>query len=556
MNSSKLEETKPLLDTNKESTKKEPDKSNGNSEVYKRISVQTSCILGIGTVSVAFVLKAGGLILGLLTLIISAILAQYTLRLLSRCAKIYRIQTYGELAFLTFGKTGKRMTTFTILLLCIGSQIGYLRFLGDSLPDLIGHFAGNGLSKDSIWRDEKWLVTFASLVIIYPLCLVKQITKLSFTSALSVSAAVWTMIAAVIEGCRHFSKDGFDAHEIRYFRFSMEIFLALPIATFAFICHTALFPVLKGLGQPIEKRANIITGSAILISFTVYLIISLFGYFIFFDKTNGDLLNSFSESSGIANSARIAMSITMCFISPVFFFVTRDAYVETFMPKTKELSGWKFFLITTFLFGIELIGSLYVPNIVVAFDLTSAIAGSLIMFVLPSLYYLKLRYIEANFPNLSSFNPENSKDQKNLKNNIESKDDNQREEKKNGNENSLNNESKNSENSSITFSNSSEIENPTSNSDTDNNNNNQQNVNKKNDEDDDKIYEDGKEDENIKILKYLTKEFKKKNFHKFSKEYIKFSKNYPLAVLILIFGVLSGAVCTAATILSIVRKKT
>ncbi|KAJ6244537.1 amino acid transporter [Anaeramoeba flamelloides] len=509
MSETKLSEKRPLLNSTNESTKNKPE---DNPQILKRISVQTSSILGIGTVSVAFVLKAGGLILGLLILIVSAMLSQYTLRLLARCAKIYRIQTYGDLASLTFGKKGKRFTTFIIFLLCMGSQIGYIRFLGDSLPDLVSSYAGNGLSKDSIWRDEKWLVTFASLVIIYPLCLVKQITKLSFTSALGVSAATWTMVATVIEGCRHFSKDSFDAHEIKYFHFSIEIFLALPIATFAFICHTALFPVLKGLKQPIEKRSNIITGSAIGISFTVYSIISLFGYFIFFNKTDGDLLNSFSKSSGIANSARIAMSITMCFISPVFFFVTRDAYVETFMPKTQELKGWKFFVISTVLFAITLIGSLYVPNIVVAFDLTSAIAGSLVMFSLPALFYLKLRYIEVKFPDFASYKSGNKMNLKQI-------------------------DSRDSESDSEKILEVSEIDSIIK------------------DEDDKNMKKDTNENEYTKILNALSKQLKKKNFHKFTVDFMKFSKPFLVPVLVFIFGIVTGVVCTIATIISIVENK-
>ncbi|KAJ6240779.1 amino acid transporter [Anaeramoeba flamelloides] len=508
MSDTKLDEQKPLLNA-RELTK---NKTEDNPQILKRISVQTSSILGIGTVSVAFVLKAGGLVLGLLILIVSAMLSQYTLRLLAKCAKIYRIQTYGDLASLTFGKKGKRFTTFIIFLLCMGSQIGYIRFLGDSLPDLVNNYAGKGLSGDSIWRNEKWLVTFASLVVIYPLCLVKQITKLSFTSALGVSAAAWTMVATIIEGCRHFSKDSFDAHEIKYFHFSIEVFLALPIATFAFICHTALFPVLKGLKQPIEKRSNIITGSAIGISFTVYSIISLFGYFIFFNKTDGDLLNSFSKSSGIANSARIAMSITMCFISPVFFFVTRDAYVETFMPKTQELKGWKFFVISTVLFAITLIGSLYVPNIVVAFSLTSAIAGSLVMFSLPALFYLKLRYIQAEFPNFASYKSGNKMNVKEI-------------------------DSRDSESDYEQFSEVSGIENPL------------KDVNVKN------ISQDPNENEYTQILTTLSKKLKKKNFHKFTVGFMKFSKPFPLPILVFIFGIVTGVVCTTATIISIVEKK-
>ncbi|KAJ6248789.1 amino acid transporter [Anaeramoeba flamelloides] len=399
---------------NEQQTKKSTNK-NKLPPLSKRIFVLSNTIIGVGTISIAFTLKSCGLILGLILLFVSAYLSYYSLSLLIRCKLMTGIGGYTELASHTLGKKFKWIVPFTLFIYTFGAIAGYFTFLGDSLPPLIHKWGDNSLSAHSIWFNREFLITLTVVLIISPLAFVRQITKLGFTSLISLCATIFVVVAVVIQSISRMTDKKVDLAiengEVVYFQFSTQILLALPITTFAFVCQVNLFSVIQnimgkseGKGQGLvlkrdvsdqhqkakSRRMKIIAFGAIVTASFIYIGISIFGYLQFRGKTQGDLLKNYSSTNNIADSARIAMSLAIILCSPVYFFACRKAFRDTFFPKW-EFVGKKFVFLTIVPLIISLGVCLLVKNIVVIFDLTSAIAGNVVVFILPGYFYIKIK---------------------------------------------------------------------------------------------------------------------------------------------------------------------
>ncbi|KAJ3439479.1 amino acid transporter [Anaeramoeba flamelloides] len=399
---------------NEQQTKKSTNK-NKLPPLSKRIFVLSNTIIGVGTISIAFTLKSCGLILGLILLFVSAYLSYYSLSLLIRCKLMTGIGGYTELASHTLGKKFKWIVPFTLFIYTFGAIAGYFTFLGDSLPPLIHKWGDNSLSAHSIWFNREFLITLTVVLIISPLAFVRQITKLGFTSLISLCATIFVVVTVVIQSISRMTDKKVDLAiengEVVYFQFSTQILLALPITTFAFVCQVNLFSVIQnimgkseGKGQGLvlkrdvsdqhqkakSRRMKIIAFGAIVTASFIYIGISIFGYLQFRGKTQGDLLKNYSSTNNIADSARIAMSLAIILCSPVYFFACRKAFRDTFFPKW-EFVGKKFVFLTIVPLIISLGVCLLVKNIVVIFDLTSAIAGNVVVFILPGYFYIKIK---------------------------------------------------------------------------------------------------------------------------------------------------------------------
>ncbi|CRG88547.1 Vacuolar amino acid transporter 1 [Talaromyces islandicus] len=113
----------------------------GQSTVYQTIFNSVNVLIGIGLLSLPLGIKHAGWLIGLLFLCFSAGATAYTARILAKCSDIdHSIVTYGDLAYVSFGRQARLITSLLFCLELLGACVALVVLFGDSLDVLIPGF--------------------------------------------------------------------------------------------------------------------------------------------------------------------------------------------------------------------------------------------------------------------------------------------------------------------------------------------------------------------------------------------------------------------------------
>jgi len=100
-----------------------------------------------------------------------------------------------------------------------------------------------------------WHVCGVSLFILFPICLLKDVSGLRYGTFISIGAVLYTSILLLIELFLFWDTDK-AAKEISFFRFDANFFSAFGITFFAFYCQANFFSSVKNMAKLDEVHLN------------------------------------------------------------------------------------------------------------------------------------------------------------------------------------------------------------------------------------------------------------------------------------------------------------
>lgn len=110
----------------------------GQSTVPQTVFNSSNVLIGIGLLSLPLAMKHAGWVLGLLFLLYSALVTSYTARTLAKCLDVDRtLVTYGDIAYVAFGRTARLLCSLLFCLELLGACIGLVVLFADSLHALV-----------------------------------------------------------------------------------------------------------------------------------------------------------------------------------------------------------------------------------------------------------------------------------------------------------------------------------------------------------------------------------------------------------------------------------
>lgn len=362
-----------------------------------------NAIVGSGIIGIPFAFTETGLIAGIVLLLLVAFCTDKSLRMIvdlisfNPKLKHHGVYTFEDLVQIPFGKAGRIAVLFSMFVLAYGPMISYLIIIKDTLP-VIFHFGTSFLEVEGT-------LIVAAIVVILPLCLLRDISQLAFTSVISVIAdivlviliAIYSPVASSIHNYGGF------AGVVSDFWIQKGFFVGLGIISFALACQHSAILVSATLKDKTPTRWATVTRVSVTLATFLSLVMGIFGFLGFLGDTQGDILNNFPNTPG-ANAARGLLAVTMFFTYPMECFVTRHVFFEIFyeghMDKKIEVNGEmvlapKFLgvfgrreLWTIVLFSSSLLIAIFVDNVGIVLSLTGAIGASLLCYMLPGVAYL------------------------------------------------------------------------------------------------------------------------------------------------------------------------
>ncbi|KAF3704916.1 Sodium-coupled neutral amino acid transporter 4 [Channa argus] len=411
----------------------------------------SNAIMGSGILGLSFAMANTGIVLFTLLLIAVAILSLYSVHLLLVTAKEGGSLIYEKLGERAFGWPGKMAAFGSIIMQNIGAMSSYLFIVKYELPEVIRTFLGLEQSSGEWYLDGNYLVVFVSIGIILPLSLLKNLGYLGYTSGFSLSCMVFFLGVVIYKKTQlpcplpffyhnsNLSTNGsdmpglyamqnhsahmdfsradvspavlgsHDAHHAtgvhfephpeeeemctpKYFVFNSQTAYTVPILAFAFVCHPEVLPIYSELKDRSRKKMQNVSNLSILAMLIMYMLSALFGYLTFYGNVEAELLHTFTKVYKFDTMlllVRVAVLTAVTLTVPIVLFPIRSS-ITTLLFSGREFSWIRHVLIAAAILAFTNMLVIFVPTIRDIFGFIGSSAATMLIFVLPAAFYLRL----------------------------------------------------------------------------------------------------------------------------------------------------------------------
>ncbi|XP_061922278.1 sodium-coupled neutral amino acid symporter 2-like [Entelurus aequoreus] len=389
----------------------------GNTSFGMSVFNLGNAIMGSGILGLSYAMANTGIALFVILLVSVAIFSLYSVHLLLKTANEGGALVYEQLGYKAFGLPGKLAASCSITMQNIGAMSSYLYIVKYELPIVIQAFVE---TNGEWYTNGDYLVLLVSLVIILPLSLLRNLGYLGYTSGLSLLCMVFFLIVVIIKkfqipcplpedvhaGNETFSKllnatlspnnatakDYNDVCTPKYFVFNSQTVYAVPILTFAFVCHPAILPMYEELKDRSRRKMQGVANVSFLAMFIMYLLAALFGYLTFNVHVEPELLHTYStiyKFDVLLLVVRLAVLTAVTLTVPVVLFPIRTS-VNQLLCTSSTFSWIRHTIITVVLLASTNVLVIFVPTIRDIFGFIGASAAAMLIFILPSAFYIKL----------------------------------------------------------------------------------------------------------------------------------------------------------------------
>ncbi|CAI9611454.1 unnamed protein product [Staurois parvus] len=378
----------------------------------------SNAIVGSGILGLSYAMANTGIALFMILLTFVSIFSLYSIHLLLKTANEGGSLLYEQLGFKAFGLFGKLAASGSITMQNIGAMSSYLYIVKYELPLVIKELAGTDPSANEWYLNGDYLVVIVSIVLILPLSLLRNLGYLGYTSGFSLMCMVFFLIVVIYKKFQIacpllLENDAINApiHSVelnetiddemckpKYFVFNSQTVYAVPILTFSFVCHPAVLPIYQELKGRSRRRMMNVSNVSFFAMFIMYLLAALFGYLTFYGRVEPELLHTYSKVPGagvIFVVVRLAVLMAVTLTVPIVIFPIRSSIIQL-LCSGKDFAWWRHILITLLILAFTNFLVIFVPTIRDIFGFIGASAAAMLVFILPSAFYLKLVTKESN----------------------------------------------------------------------------------------------------------------------------------------------------------------
>lgn len=298
----------------------------------------------------------------------------------------------------TIGENTAYMVDTMIAIMCLSSSVIYSGILGDVFTPLLKQ-AGF----PDQWNYRTSNIVAITMFLLLPLSLIKDLSKLAFTSTLGSAAILYTVLFIVyraIDGsyrlpAGRFLQDGLISTPSFAKASSMNIGFAslILVSNFglAYIGHYNAPNYYRSLRRTNSKRFRLMVNSAYLTLFLFYTTAMIAGYATFGDVCQGNILLNYHPDDLLSTFGRLATGFSILFGFPLVVIGAREAIIGLASNFGNAALGYEknnFNLVAGILAFVTII-SCTVRDVSLVVGLTGAALGSALVYVCPPLLYNK-----------------------------------------------------------------------------------------------------------------------------------------------------------------------
>ncbi|XP_051818814.1 sodium-coupled neutral amino acid transporter 4 [Antechinus flavipes] len=189
-----------------------------------------------------------------------------------------------------------------------------------------------------------------------------------------------------------YEEQSFDKCQPKYFAFNSRTAYAIPILAFAFVCHPEVLPIYSELKDRSRKKMQTVSNISITGMLIMYLLAALFGYLSFYGEVEDELLHAYTKVYTFDTPillVRLAVLVAVTLTVPIVLFPIRTSVITLLFPK-RPFSWIRHFLIAAILIALNNVLVILVPTIKYIFGFIGASSATMLIFILPAAFYLRL----------------------------------------------------------------------------------------------------------------------------------------------------------------------
>ena len=389
----------------------------------------SSMCLEAGALVLAIRCKQFGLINFLLALALGGLCAYWTLVMMIKAGRTVKQRDYSKTVKAILGNRAGIYVDLNIAIYLLGAVISFqviiYQIIGAVTYDILKIFkkteSYNNFEdfKNNYWRVKMYIkfpVMAGVAILVFPLCLLKDVSKMRIPSLIGVCALIYSIIVVVIESVFFFKNNYKERiNEMNWFDITQSFSLkdGIPffggIATVFYIysCHAGAFPVYKTLRNNTTRRIKKVFRRSILLDIIVYT--SIAAASVITEPFNSPELILYRENlpnfdpDYFIMLAKVGIIFNLFFSTPANYSGLRISLFELIWGNS-NITNTKNFVVTLVVFSIVVIvGALY-DEILQYIELLGGFCSVIYCFFIPGLIYIKSnQYGKCSFKNIYTF---------------------------------------------------------------------------------------------------------------------------------------------------------
>ncbi|XP_055747776.1 sodium-coupled neutral amino acid transporter 3-like isoform X3 [Salvelinus fontinalis] len=348
----------------------------------------SNAIMGSGILGLAYAMSNTGIILFLILLLFIAILSAYSIHLLLRSAGVVGIRAYEQLGHRAFGQPGKVLAGSIITMHNIGAMSSYLFIVKSELPLVMQAFLGLTENTGEWYLEGRYLIIIVSVIIIFPLSLMRHLGYLGYTSGFSLSCMVFFLISVIYKKFNIpcpleeiTSHSNHSAYALKESHGNHSFVTPAYVNSDVDFCEPQLFTINT---QHIPSLSWLLLLSATLRCFP-----STQSYK---SGVESELLHTYIKVDPLDTlilCVRMAVLVAVTLTVPVVLFPIRRALLQLLFPE-KPFHWARHITIAVCLLIIVNLLVIFVPTIRDIFGIIGATSAPSLIFILPGIFYIRI----------------------------------------------------------------------------------------------------------------------------------------------------------------------
>eukprot|EP00903_Cladosiphon_okamuranus_P009634 g9167.t1 len=267
------------------------------------------------------------------------LISAYTMISVGRACQRTKRWSFSALWTDLIGKKSAWVVEVAMALMTFGCCIFYMAFAGD----LFSALAGTVSSLPAVLKKRAVDLVILGLCPLLPLCLMKNLSALQYTSFVGVVSILYTtsfVVKRSLDGSYSEGGDFFKTIDAKFrspvpspwsvvklWRVGPGLVTLMNMSCVAFMCHYNGVKYYEELEERTERKYAITIGSAMAISFGVFTTMMLFGFRTFGGAAQTLLLNNYHRTDDpLASLARLATGFSILCGFPLMFAALKTSF--------------------------------------------------------------------------------------------------------------------------------------------------------------------------------------------------------------------------------------
>lgn len=364
-------------------------------------------LLGAGIFTFPAVYLKSGFFFSLVSLILCTVYIYWTSNMITVLGDEYKTLKYGNIAKRSLGRLGSAIYSISTILLTFTGMVAYGVIVSSSIPPVVLALTGNTdsdvfeqvtIPDNPAWKllDRRMILLLATVIVLLPLCLVKELKFLSFTSVFGLFYILFICVVSVVKTSisdSRYPPNTLSKSELFSIVKADGLSAAISSAAFANIVQHSQLPFFAKMSDRSMKAKKSVIGSCLIASTLLILLFSIPTYLNAGDGVKGDILTYFPDDDVLINVTRLAFALNIMLTFPLLNYVCRDTVANITHGGLDNLSTTMYVVYTvTIVAAAALLGSIFC-DLGVVVNLSGGLSASVIALILPQLCYARWKHL-------------------------------------------------------------------------------------------------------------------------------------------------------------------